>query len=402
MLFFYWSLITGEIFTLITSAPSFSVLQIILGVTLWCVLFCLFILPSHLTPLYYSIMVLNCVCHSEVCWFIPHCLCTEVMGTVAFWIPPGTQCKNCIVWVKYSNYRMAIDLRCGCVQSFRIGSIDRGLTCWLWIPLVSCLFRDHAVYFPVFHELKPSFPLTCKKSCWEWVCLVEWLEFPVLASKWRQSQSPAWTMALSGPGQGYGGPRPTLSAHGRQCPHSPWLSCPPSSHALLLLSSQLPESTSLFLRQVPQAASACSWSSQPSFFHPKEILYLKENCNIIKAHGKIRWWAGGKVTFHLPVLPSLLLVQGLSTPAESLSAPRTRMLSSSALFLRADLCKSCIVWLRVLRAVFSFPQRSASHEQDDQLLHVQSLVLILEWAFPAWQWMDLSLYTQLASGFSSL
>lgn len=94
---------------------SYSVFQIILNITLHC-LFIYSFISSQSTG----------ICGPKLCngkvWLliycsVPPCWHTELMGMIPFWIPLGTEFKNCIVCLKYPNYRVLIDHRFGCVQS---------------------------------------------------------------------------------------------------------------------------------------------------------------------------------------------------------------------------------------------------------------------------------------------
>lgn len=100
-------------------------------------------LYSHLTVLYSGLKLCDCKVWLLIYSSLPPCWHTEPMDMISFWIPQGVEFKNCIVWLKCSNYRVVIDQRFGCVQSF--ASSDRGVSCWLWMPLVLSLFRDHSV-----------------------------------------------------------------------------------------------------------------------------------------------------------------------------------------------------------------------------------------------------------------
>lgn len=94
---------------------SCRALQIILNIILQCFFFYSFI-PSQLTG----------ICGPKLCndkvWLLiycsmPPCWHAELMGMIPFWIPLGTEFKNCVVCLKYPNLREAITHRFGCVQS---------------------------------------------------------------------------------------------------------------------------------------------------------------------------------------------------------------------------------------------------------------------------------------------
>lgn len=104
-------LITGEIFIFMQCSPNYSKYNTAL-------LHCLFIysfISSRSTGI--------CgprLCNGEV-WLLiycsmPPCWHTELMGMIPFWIPLGTEFKNCIVCLKYPNYRVLINHGFDCVQ----------------------------------------------------------------------------------------------------------------------------------------------------------------------------------------------------------------------------------------------------------------------------------------------
>lgn len=97
------------------SSSSYSVFQIILNITVHCVFIYSFISSQ-------STVVCGPKLGNGKVWLLIYCTVpplwhTELMGMIPFWIPLGTELKNGIVCLKYSNYRVLIDHRFGCVQS---------------------------------------------------------------------------------------------------------------------------------------------------------------------------------------------------------------------------------------------------------------------------------------------
>lgn len=121
------------------SSSSCSVLQIILNITLQCLLFIYSFVSSQSTGnrgprLHDGKVWLLIYCSLPPCWH------AELMGMIPFWILLGTAFKNCTVCLKYPNYREVIDHRFGCVQSLPLVALT-GLTAPAgseWIQSCAC------------------------------------------------------------------------------------------------------------------------------------------------------------------------------------------------------------------------------------------------------------------------
>lgn len=191
------------------------------------------------------------------------------MAMISFWIPLGTEFKNCIVWLKYSNYRTVTGVRFGCMQSFCIGSSDGGCPAgckFLWcharsqtVQLISLSFGS---WSPVSSShgkraVEDEFVLWGGSSSLflpqnEGSVRALYARWPGVALG-RLTGDPYLHPWLVGPGRCW-----SPTAPGSPAPLEQPCSC------CSLAGSRVPKFPSLLLRQLPQTASACAWSSQPS------------------------------------------------------------------------------------------------------------------------------------------
>lgn len=131
-------------FSSLDRSSSCHALRIILNVILQCFFFYSFI-SSQPTG----------ICGPKLCndkvWLLIYCSMhscwhAELMGMIPFWIPLGTEFKNCVVCLKYPNLRGVITHSFGCVQSLPLVALTGSV---LLAVNALCFFREISVNFPI-------------------------------------------------------------------------------------------------------------------------------------------------------------------------------------------------------------------------------------------------------------